>query len=140
MEHKRLLRRFIEEVWNSGNFDNLSTLVSFPYTVLEDPRDPWDKQALNTDAFIYRVMYSRNAFPDLAFEIHEMVQESDTISVRWTMEGTHTGDLPLLEATGKTFSAGGISFYYFKDGKLKGHRQHYDQLGFLLDMGVFPAA
>ena len=140
MTHKNLkttLRTFIEEVWNNGNFTQLENFVAAKYELKRDPGDPWDGQTLTIPTFKERVLYSRNAFPDLHFEIQDMIEENEKVVVSWIMSGTHQGDLPQLPATGKTFSISGITIYYFEEGKLCGHRQAFDQLGFLSQVKFF---
>ena len=84
-----------------------------------------------------RVLYSRNAFPDLRFEIQDMIEEEGKVLVSWMMSGTHKGDLPQLPATGKPFSISGMTIYYFEEGKLCGHTQAFDRLGFLSQLRFF---
>ena len=140
MTHKNLkttLRTFIEEVWNNGNFTQLENFVAAKYELKRDPGDPWDGQTLTIPTFKERVLYSRNAFPDLHFEIQDMIEENEKVGLSWIMSGTHQGDLPQLPATGKAFSISGITIYYFEEGKLCGHRQAFDQLGVLSQVKFF---
>lgn len=134
---KSTLQTFMDEVWNQGDFTNLAELLSPAYEIKHDPGDPWDGKTLDIEEFKTRVMYSRNAFPDLDFELHEMVEEKDIIASRWTMSGTHKGDLPQLPATNRPFSITGMTFYYFEAGRVSGHRQSFDQLAFLTQIGAF---
>ena len=131
---KSILRTFMEQVWNNGNFSRIEEFVATRYEIKNDPGDPWDGQTLTITTFKERVLYSRNAFPDLHFEIQEMIEEKETVAVSWLMSGTHKGDLPQLPATGKSFSISGITLYYFEEGKLCGHTQAFDRLGFLSQM------
>jgi len=66
-----------------------------------------------------------------------MAEKDDSVAIRWIMSGTHTGDLPILPPTGRKFSIPGMTFYNFKDEKICGHTQSFDQVGFLKQMGVF---
>lgn len=127
----------MQQVWNEGNFSRLSDLVAPDYSVSEDDYDPWSGQVIDHETFKQRVLYSRNAFSDLNFDIQEMAEGDDSVAVRWVMSGTHTGDLPMLPATGGKFSIPGMTFYYFKDEKICGHTQSFDQFGFLKQIGVF---
>ena len=127
----------MDEVWNRGDFSHLYEYLAPNYEVRHDPRDPWDGKTLKRDEFIERVMYSRNAFPDLNFATREMIAEGDRVAIHWTMTGTHQGDLLQLPATGKPFAITGMTFYYFDaDSKVCGHSQAFDQLAFLAQIGV----
>jgi steroid delta-isomerase-like uncharacterized protein len=134
---KRVLGQFMQDLWNEGNFSRLGELVAPDYMVSKDEYDPWSGQTIDHDSFRERVLYSRNAFPDLHFDIREMIEENDSIAVRWIMSGTHLGDLPILPASGRKFSIEGMTFYRFRGDRLCGHSQSFDQFGFLKQMGVF---
>ena len=134
---KTVLGTFMEELWNSGNFEKSGDLVAESYEIKHDPGDPWEGQTLDINGFNKRIMYSRNAFPDLRFDIQEMVSEGNKVAASWIMSGTHQGDLPDLPATGRSFAISGMTIYDFKDGKVCAHYQAFDRLGFLGQMGFF---
>lgn len=134
---KQIMTRFIQHIWNEGDFSRLTEFVAPEYRVSIDDYDPWSGQTINHETFRKRVLYSRNAFPDLNFEIKEMIEENESIAIRWIMSGTHRGDLPQLPATGRFFSIAGMTFYDFRDKQLCGHTQSFDQFGFLKQMGMF---
>jgi steroid delta-isomerase-like uncharacterized protein len=133
----QLMNLFMQRVWNQGDFSRLSDMVAPDYNVSQDDYDPWSGQVIDHETFKQRVLYSRNAFPDLNFDIQEMAEGDDSVAIRWIMSGTHTGDLPVLPATGRKFSIPGMTFYYFRVEKICGHSQSFDQFGFLKQMGVF---
>ena len=132
---KPILSTFMERIWNNGNFAQIENYVAPLYKIKSDPGDAWEGQILNLDTFKERVLYSRNAFPDLRFEIQEMIEGNEEVAASWIMSGTHLGDLPQLPASGKPFSIAGMTLYYFEEGKVCGHWQAYDRLGFLTQIG-----
>lgn len=134
---KKVLSLFMQQVWNEGDFNGLVNFVAPEYSVSQDEYDPWGGQTIDHETFKQRVLYSRNAFPDLNFDIKDMIGENDSVAISWIMSGTHKGDLPQLPATGRRFSVAGMTFYYFAGDKLCGHSQSFDQFGFLKQMGVF---
>ncbi len=134
---KQLMSLFMHQIWNQGDFSRLADMVAPAYRVSHDEYDPWSGQTIDHETFRQRVLYSRNAFPDLNFDIREMLEEDNSVAIRWIMSGTHKGDLPMLPATGRNFSIAGMTFYYFEDGKICGHTQSLDQFGFLKQMGLF---
>lgn len=138
-KRKQLMSLFMQQIWNEGNFSRLTDMVAPAYHVSHDDYDPWSDQTIDHETFRQRVLYSRNAFPNLNFDIQEMLAENDRVAIRWIMSGTHKGDLPMLPATGRSFSIAGMTFYYFEDDKISGHSQSFDQFGFLKQMGMFGA-
>lgn len=130
-DNKIILREFMEEVWNRGNLDAADKLISSPYIIHSDPGDQWERQSLDLPTFKKRVMYSRQAFPDLHFAVQEMVGEGDKVVINWYLEGTHNGDITGLPATGKRVKVPGITIYYLSNGRITGHWQVIDRLGFM---------
>ena len=66
----------------------------------------------------------RTAFPDLRFEVHEMLAEGDVVATRSTMTGTHTAPLQIgpmagLPITGVHIEVPHMHFFrYDEDGRL----------------------
>ncbi|WP_412486697.1 ester cyclase [Shewanella chilikensis] len=137
VNQKEIMTSFMDEVWNAGDFSNLSQYISATYEVIDDPGDAWNGKELNHEEFIERVMYSRNAFQNLNFDIQEMIDGDEKTAIRWKMSGEHTGDIPMIPASNKKFCISGMTFYYFKNGKISGHRQAFDRLGFIQQINAF---
>ena len=78
----------------------------------------------------------RQAFPDMQFHIDEVIAEGDTVAMRWTVAGTHRGDLMGLAATGRSSRFEGMSFLRIRNGKIVEGRNVFDQLGMLKQLGV----
>ena len=79
-----------------------------------------------------------NAFPDIQWNIKEIVSDDHRVAVRWIWEGTHTGQFQQFETTGKTVSNEGVGIYEFKDGKIVDAKILTDRLDFLQQLGVVP--
>lgn len=66
----------------------------------------------------------RTAFPDLHFEIHDILAEGELVAFRSTMTGTHQGNLqmgpgPSIPATGREVSVPHMHFVRIVNGKTK---------------------
>jgi steroid delta-isomerase-like uncharacterized protein len=118
-------------VWSEGDLGAVARLVAPRYVVHADPGDPWEGKTLDHDGYARRVAYSRAAFPDLVFTTHELVTAGDRVAVRWSAEGTHAGDLRDLPATGRRLGFAGQTIYALEDGRVAGHWQVVDRLGFV---------
>jgi steroid delta-isomerase-like uncharacterized protein len=134
-KNKALLAEFMEEVWNKGNMENLDKYISPPYVIHRDPGDPWEGQSLDLPTFKKRVLQSRHIFPDLHFAVQEIVGERDKVAISWYLEGTQKGDVPGLPASGKRVRVPGLTLYSFANGKITGHWQVVDRLGFMQQLG-----
>lgn len=132
---RSILSKFMDQVWNNGALDMVEQFVAPQYTIKHDPGDRWDGQTIDHAEFKERVMFTRNAIPDVCFDIREMIEEHDRIVAFWMMSGTQRGDLPGLPATDKPFAISGITIYDFEGDKVCGHIQAYDRLGFLAQIG-----
>jgi steroid delta-isomerase-like uncharacterized protein len=124
-------------VWSEGRYDAIPRLVAPRYVIHSDPGDAWEGQTLDRQEYEVRVKDSRRAFPDLSFTVHDAVAAGDRVAVRWDAEGTHSGDLRGLPATGRRLRFAGQTFYELRDGQVAGHWQVVDRLGFI--QGARPA-
>jgi predicted ester cyclase len=125
-----LIRDLYERVWTFGDYSAIDSLVALKYTIHLDPGDAWEGQTLDHAGYRERVRHSRQAFPDLVFTIDDTVAAGDKVAVRWRAEGTHEGDLTGIPATGKRVAFGGQTIYAVCDGRVSGHWQVVDRLGF----------
>ncbi len=127
----RLVRDLHDIVWNAGDLAAVDRLIAPQYVIHSDPGDPWEGQTLDHAAYRQRVGYSRRAFPDLRFTIHDIFGTDQRVCVRWSAEGTHAGDLPGLPATGQRLRFAGQTIYEVAGGRIAGHWQVVDRLGFV---------
>ena len=85
-----------------------------------------------------------NAFPDAKLEPVASYDVGHTTIDEWIFRGTHTGPLVLpngetIAPTGRRVSVPGIDIETFDDeGLLLGDRAYFDQLDFLIQLGLMP--
>ena len=80
----------------------------------------------------------RTAFPDLHFEIEELVAEGDVVAGRLTMSGTHEGPLMGTPPTGRSVRQEHMHFVRFEDGKAVEHWGVRDDLVMMQQLGLMP--
>lgn len=95
-------------------------------------------EAIDREEYASFLSMHFEAFPDLSFEIDEIVTEDDTAVVRWTAQGTHEGDLMDVPATGKTVTVAGMSLIHFEDGTAVEVYNSQDTLGLLQQLDAIP--
>lgn len=132
-QNKALIRRFCEEVWNKGNLDVMGEIFADDY-VRHDlrpgspPSGPEGQKRIAADF--------RGAFPDLRMNIDLMVAEDDMVVVRWTTEGTNTGQWGKVAPTGKHARFSGVNIFRIRNGKVVEIWNHRDDLGLMQQLGA----
>lgn len=61
----------------------------------------------------------RMAFPDVRFEVLDLIAENDRVTVRWSFEGTQTGVFRGNAPTGRSVEFPGITMFRFFGGKIQ---------------------
>lgn len=134
-EHKENIRRLFAGVWDGENPDVADELVSSEYLI-------HDREIAERGPELYKALasMSREGFPDMSFTIDGMIEEDDTIAVRWTMTGTHEGSFYGEEPTGTQVEYSAIEFDRFEDGKLLETWIQADILGLMQQIDAVPSS
>jgi steroid delta-isomerase-like uncharacterized protein len=129
--NKRLARAFFEEIWNQGDESAIDRYI------------PLDAQGNDPDFGSGREGFKaqwrkwREAFPDLHFEVVDLVAEGDKILTRWLLTGTHQGEFLGIPATGKSISVAGMSLDRIENGLVVEGFDGWDALGMRQQLGVY---
>ena len=83
-----------------------------------------------------RVTLYRNAFPDLRFNVEDLIAEGESVTARWSCRGTHKAELNGIAPTGKQITISGISVVRFSSGKMVEGWVNWDALGMMQQLGV----
>jgi steroid delta-isomerase-like uncharacterized protein len=125
---KKIVREFIQKVWNEGDIEAISDFIGLEYTIHHDPDDPWEGMTLDMQAFKDRVSKSRAPFPDQRFDVQEIFENEHGVAITWLWSGTHSEDFADFPASGKQIKMSGATVYYFEDNQITGHWQITDRL------------
>ncbi len=71
------------------------------------------------------------ALPDLEWTFDEIIAEGDQVATRWTIRGTHDGELLGFAATGNPVEYTGISFFTVQCGRIVEFQTEMDAAGLL---------
>ena len=134
-ENKAVVRRFFEELLSTDNLALADEILSpdFRFYFAGSP-DPMDLKRYK-DFLAAR----RAAFPDRRFAVEDMIAEGDKVSARFTMRGTHNGELRGIAPSGREVTMSGIDIIRLKEGKMVEDRVEVDQLGMMQQLGVIPS-
>jgi steroid delta-isomerase-like uncharacterized protein len=134
-ESKTIVRRFWG-VWEEGNIDLVDELLAPDY-VNHNPASP--DQPTGREGVKGVVAMFRGAIPDLRVVVEDMIAEGDKVAVRYTLEGTHEGELFGVPPTGRRLSIKNISVERVSDGKIREHWRITDTLDMMQQLGMIPA-
>lgn len=91
--HKQFARRHFEEVWNDGDVGRID----------ETYADDWigygfAEGAIGLDGLKGFVGGYPKAFPEFHFDVETQIAEADEVLTRFTMTGTHKGEIMGIES------------------------------------------
>ena len=78
----------------------------------------------------------RAAFPDLHFTIEDQIASGDKVATRWSAEGSHTGPLGDIAATGKPVRIWGLIYDRVENGRVVERWEQWDQIGLMQQLGL----
>jgi steroid delta-isomerase-like uncharacterized protein len=127
-ENKRIIRRYLEEVWNHGRLAVVDELVA-PGFVLHDNPYPDD---LPGPAGVRQAYAQQSAsFPEQHYIIEDIFAEADRVAVRATFCFTHSVDVDGVPPTGRRIAVRDINLYRVVGGQLVEQWWAYDVSGML---------
>ena len=134
-DNAAVIRRYVEEIWSKGNLDAVEELCS-PDHVSHDPLvgDIKGIDSLKAEVKAYRV-----GFPDLRFQIIDIVVAGEKVATRWTATGTHRGTFLGQLPTGRAQTVDGVTFARVHNGKLVEQWPMWDTLKVAQSLGMLSA-
>ena len=79
-------------------------------------------------------------FSERQFIVKEMFADGDKLVKHWQFKGKHTGTFFGIPATGKTVDVIGCTIAKMKDGKIAEEQDFMDNMVFMQQLGLLPAA
>ena len=134
-QNAELSRRIFEDVWNRKNLSAINDLIAADY-IHHDPNSP---AANGVDGYKQFVNHYMSAFPDAHFTIDDAFTQGQNEVTRWTVVGTHEGELAGIPPTGRRFSVTGISIARVVNGKITESWNSWDALGMMQQLGIVSA-
>jgi predicted ester cyclase len=130
-ENRVILRRFVDEVINTGDVGLVPGFVGEEFVDHDPPPGALPDISGIGQAFT-RV---RESFPDFHATVEDLVVEGDRVAYRWTFRGTHLGDFGGIPPTGRVASWEVIGIARFAEGKMVERWQRLDTAGLLGQLG-----
>lgn len=113
-ENVAVVRRFFHEVWNDRRQETIDELLDNDSCCQSDSGEI--RGATGFRALQYEPMLA--VFPDARVNIDGIMAMGDEVAVRWSAEGTHTGEAMGMAPTGRPVRLEGMSWIRVRGGKL----------------------
>jgi steroid delta-isomerase-like uncharacterized protein len=136
-ENKAMHRRLMDEAFSQGIMDVVDELIAPDY-VHHFPDDPEGGGVRGPEGMKELFGSFRSAFPDLEGIIEEQVAEEDKVVMRYTVRGTHEGELQGIPPTGRRVRVVGMVMSRSAGGKMVESWELYDNLGMMQQLGLAP--
>jgi predicted ester cyclase len=139
-QNKEIALRFYEELWNSRNFSVADEIISADCVTHQlqsgvvpvgVPRGP--------EAIKHHIGEWLNGFPDLYFDVEQIVAEDDRVVSQSVMRGIHTGVWLGIAPTNKEVSIRLMVIQRIENGKIVEDWVLVEALGLFQGLGLLPA-
>lgn len=110
-----VVREFFAKVFEGGDLDAVERFIA-PDHLNHDPTAP--PVPPGPQGVRQLVKHYREAFPDLRFEIAEAIAQEDRVAHRWTLRGTHQGEIAGIAPTGREVEVSGLEINRIDAGKI----------------------
>jgi steroid delta-isomerase-like uncharacterized protein len=137
---KDIIKRFVEELWNARRLDVADQIFSedcvthqLRSSVLAEPAHRGPREMKE------HVSGWLMSFPDLRFNIEQIITERDRVVSQLVMEGTHQGTWMGISPTGKRLQIRMITIHRIENGKIAEDWVLVESLGFFEQLGVLPS-
>ena len=130
--NRLLVRRFLEEVFNTGDVAAVPVFVSPDYVeVYGNVRHP-----VGIEGARRHVLGVREAFPDLEVTVQHQIAEGEWVASQITARGTHRAEWLGMAPTGRVLEFTGVNLDRVVDGRIVEHVGAANLFAPLLEAGA----
>jgi steroid delta-isomerase-like uncharacterized protein len=136
MDHEATMRRFYERL-SARDVDGFGDLMADDF--VEHEETPGIEPTKEGVKGLFQMYFA--AFPDMRWEVEDILASGDKVVARVRCKGTHEGEFMGMPATGKSFDVPEIDIVRFgDDGLAHEHWGVFDAMTMMQQLGAVPAA
>jgi steroid delta-isomerase-like uncharacterized protein len=134
-ENKALIRHVWDEIFNKRNLEAVDEYFAEDAVIgFAPPGIPPDREYFKETIGPYLT-----AFPDLNVVVEDQIAEDGTVASRFSVSGTHKGELAGIAASGNEVDYTGVNYIKVRDGKIVEVWGASDQLRVMRQIGAIPS-
>ena len=131
-DNTRLVRRFYEDVVNTGDVSILAEFISPDYVEVYNNR----QHPIGLAGARDHVLGVRRTYPDQHLTVEQQIGEGEWVVTRVTMRGTHKGEWLGMKPTGARVEMTAVNVDRVVDGRIVEHGGAANLLEPLLEIGA----
>jgi steroid delta-isomerase-like uncharacterized protein len=132
MTNEELVRNACQVIWTDGDVSRIGEFYAENFQA-NYPMTNWGTGLEGEKNLALEI---RAAFPDYRERIDELIDASDRIVVRLTIQGTHLGDYGGLPATGKSVEFTDVTICRIEHGRIVEQSGLSDLLSLFVQLGL----
>jgi steroid delta-isomerase-like uncharacterized protein len=135
-ENVKIARQYTENLNKRNNDANRTLLADDTHT-----EAPGERQPMNRDQTIQFNQRFIDAFPNLHFDMKEIIAQGDHVVISWVATGTHNNPLVMsnggsLPPSHRKVTVPGVTVAEIRNNKITHQTLTWDQVTFLMQLGV----
>ena len=132
--NKALATRY-NEAWESGDLEAIKEIYSPDFVWhASDGGDYSSEEMIEINR--KAIEQHKTAFPDMTIIKEDVIVKGDKVITRYTLRGTHTGDVEGIPATGNKIEFSGIEIIRIENGKIVKSWEENNLLRFYQQLGM----
>jgi steroid delta-isomerase-like uncharacterized protein len=132
-DNKRLVRRFITEIFLEGSFEAVDELLTDDFTP-----HTWGSAGAGKEGLRRAIERVSSGLSGATMTIEDMIAEDDRVAVRLTSHAVQVGEFMGLPPSGRAYTIEEIHIFRIRDGRVSEHWHQADFLGMLRQLGASP--
>ena len=132
MDNKTIVRRYYEELLNTGDISNIENYITDDYEEVHDGV----RYKLGINGAREHIIGVRQVYPDIKLTIENQISEGEWVATIYSVTGTFKNEWLGIPPTGEKITYTGVNVDRLKDGKIIEHGGAANLLGPLLEAGV----
>ena len=129
---KTVIRRYIEEIENTGDVSNIREFITEDYVEVFEG----ERYKMGIKGAIDHVLGVRRVFPDMKLTIENQISEGEWVVTSYSVTGTFMDEWFGMKPTGKPITFTGVNVDRIQDGKIIEHGGAVNLLEPLMKAGV----
>jgi predicted ester cyclase len=135
-KNKKIVRRYYEEIVNTGNVEGIEEFISEQYAEVHDDK----RRTVGIEGAKEHIHGVRQTYADLCLSIERQIAEGEWVATCITARGTHQGSWLGIEPTGRSVAFTGVNVDRVVGGRIVEHGGAANMLGPLLEIGAVRVA